>query len=582
MEGPVDVSAPQGVLVGDDEEPEPTPQPPDEPQRGAARRALAWCGRHPLVVAGCIGTVVALANAVWIWRVRHLGGFDPDESSYLSSALRMQRSIDLRHPFALIATVFQTGHGITVPLLSVPLLILGPRDPRTAMMLQPILMVFIAVAIAAITLRITKRPAPAIFASLFVVLLPTMTTAVQSYWYGLGAAAAMAGAMWALLASERATNRWIWWYGVGVGLMLLSRTMTLGYLPACLAAALIVAWPDRRGLKRAIAGFALGIAIAAPWYIANRDSIFGYLFSFGYGQAAAEFGETGFGDRLHVRMERMVIGIGPGWFVPIALALLLFVGVQLVRRKALPNLEERPFLAILAVVLLGTVALVSTANNGVWFELPLVVLTIVVLVSAAAQIPEPAGIALAIAVVVAAVYPIPPAYWLRRWHPTDPASHYEWGFSEYDERFSPRTRSEHAEAAAEWWALSQHVEQAMRKISPDGQQKVFLTTGNTLLYNANVVSMASELDGWNPYIVIPNTTLPAAQRAKWLGAPDPARLGDRERVLVVGVHDQRLWPLDVKTRAFLRQAEDAGFVEVARFQMPRGGHVAILRRKASS
>lgn len=548
------------------------------PNVGIVRRVATWCGQHPLVIAGIIGGVVAVANAIWIWQTRLLGGFDPDESSYLSSSLMMQRSIDLRHPAQFVTTVLGTGHGIAVPVLSVPLLIVGPRDPRTAMLLQPILLVFVAVATAGITLRLTRRPLPAVIAATWVAILPTMTTAVQSYWYGLGAAAGMTGAMWALLASDRGMNRRIWWYSVGIAVMLLSRTMTLGYLPACGVAALVVAWPDRAAIKRVTLAFGLGVGLAAPWYIANARSIFGYLFSFGYTGKATEFGESGIRDRVGLRTARMVLGMGIRWLWPIVVIGLIVVVVQLVRRKRLPALEPRGFAAIGAVVVLGTLSLISTANSGVWFELPLVVLTVVLLVSAAAQLPKPVELTLAFTVLFVALSAMPAALWLTDWKPGIDGSHYEWGFAEYDERFRPDRRDEHEQAAADWWALSNQVEQEMRQISPDGQRTMFLTTGNTHLYNANVVRMAAEMDGWNPYIVIPDTTLPPKERAKWLGAAGLKKAGLKPRVLIVGIHDQILWPLDVETRSLLAQAKAMGFVETARFKMPTGGYVAMFQR----
>ncbi len=69
-----------------------------------------------------------------------------------------------------------------------------------------------------------------------------------------------------------------------------------------------------------------------------------------------------------------------------------------------------------------------------------------------------------------------------------------------------------------------------------------------------------------------------ANRAKWLGAAGLKKAGLKPRVLIVGIHDQILWPLDVETRSLLAQAKAMGFVETARFKMPTGGYVAMFQR----
>ena len=559
-----------------------------DPNAGPLRRSLHLVLRHPLVTVAVLVGLVALANAWWIWAHRQLGGFDPDESSYLSTALRIERSLDPRAPVEFVRAVLSSGHGIAVPTFSLPFLLLGPRDPRTAMMLQPALQVLIAVSVTGITRRLA-RPSVAIVAGCWVALLPTMTTAVQSYWYGLGAAAALAGGLWALLESDRGRNRLVWVFGVAVGLMLLSRTMTLGYLPACGIAMLIVCWGDRRGLRRGIGSLALGLLVAAPWYILNRTAIFSYLMSFGYGKRAELFGQAGFGDRLSLRWGRYVNGLVPLRFpvdlggslmvillVIIPLFLCAAIVYRCLTRRPPAGMEPRSFLTVTAVVLAGTAALVSTANNGVWFELPLVVLIVPIFAAALAQLPRPLWLGAATLALVAGGWNFVGALWLTPWDTDAPVSHYEWGFSEYDERFVPSRRAEHAAAAGDWWALSQDLEQAMKRISPDGRSAAFVVTGNTHLINAGTIRMAAELDPWDPTIIIPDTTS-AATRTRELS---PAVTTDRlaERVLVVGLHDQILWPLDAEVRTYLKEAQKKGYRVVERFQMPRGGEFLILRR----
>lgn len=84
--------------------------------------------------------------------------------------------------------------------------------------------------------------------------------------------------------------------GVALGGMVLSRTMALAFLPA-FAFAFVVYLFLVHGLSRivfrnivlSIIAFAM---VAGPWYVRNFQSVFGYLFSFGYGAHAAEYGHS--------------------------------------------------------------------------------------------------------------------------------------------------------------------------------------------------------------------------------------------------------------------------------------------------
>jgi hypothetical protein len=170
--------------------------------------------------------------------------------------------------------------------------------------------------------------------------------------------------------------------------------------------------------------------------------------------------------------------------------------------------------------------------------------------------------------------------WLTDWEWDSPVSHYEWGFSEYDERFEPARRDEHAAAAADWWALSQEIEQAMKEISPDARSAGFVVTGNTHLINAGTIRMAAELDPWDPTIIIPDTTDPEVRDIELSPQLTTDRLA--ERVLVIGVHDQILWPLDSEVLTYLSEAEQAGYEVVDRFEMPRGGEFLMLRHPTTT
>lgn len=563
-------------------------------RRAIGASTIGFLRAHPLLTVAVGASLVALAHAVWIWQHRHLGAYDPDEAGYLASSLRMERTLRSLDPLAFVRTVGTTGNGVTVPLLSVPFALVGPRDPGTVMLVQPALAVVTAVATTGITRRLAG-PVAAVGAGMLVATLPTMATATQSYWYGLGSAACLAGAFWALLASERLTNRWTWWFGVGVGLMCLSRTMTLGYVPAAAGAGLVVAGWDRRRLLRLAASLGIAVAIAAPWYVVNARSIFGYLFSYGFGERAARFGSGGPLERLDFRMERYRIAIGDVTFPTLwvgALCVAVLVGWRAWRRRraspaparaatTAPAVAWRDGAAVAVALVLGTAALVSTTNNGVWFELPMVPLLVALLVSVIALGPWWFGACLAVPIALLSAAGLAQHLWLVPYGEPGPTAHYEHGFAQYDERFGPTARARHAEAAREWRDVSERVLGAIRTEVTGEDDPVVTLSGNMQLFNTNSLTLAGELRGWSPRLEVPDTAEPPERLAEHLTPTADHDGRTVPRVLLLAVHDRILFTPDEDVAAFARQAREAGWRVERRIPMPNGGEVQVLRHRST-
>lgn len=554
------------------------------------QRAWRWAHAHPMLVVAGVALVVTVVQCAWIWEHRLLGALDPDEAGYIGSTFRYRRILG-SDPLALPRAVGGTGTAPLVPLLSVPLLWFGPDDVRTVLFMQPILMGVTAIASAGIARRLAGSGAAMVTGVVFL-LLPTVVFASQTYWLGLGAAASMALGIWALVSSDRLTNRWLYAYGACVGAMLLSRTMTVGFLPAMAVAGIVVAGRRRDAWIGLVKAGATAIAVAGPWYFVAREAVFGYLFSYGYGDRADLFGEaTGPLDRAHQRVDRILLGVGNAetWAL---LVVLCSVAVLAWRREGWPE-ATRSALAIGAAAALGIAALASTDNNGVWFELPIIALLVPLVVALGSRAPAIVkGVAL-VPVLGVGLVQLGCALWVIAPGP-DPiygidtvhrVAQYEYGFEQYDPRFGPYRRDELAEAAADWWAVSSDVERYLRDLTPDGQ-KVLTTSGNFEMFNSNTVQLAGELHGWTPRTWIPDTVAGADERAEWLTptarddagtvVTDPA--GEPvERILLLALHDQHLFTPDAEVEALHAEAVAAGW-EVARaFPLPEGGEVVVMR-----
>ena len=552
----------------------------DRPPRGLRRRGSAITA-HPLVTVAVIVSIIAIGHAIWIWTHRSVGAYDPDEAGYIANAFRFKRTIDPVAPWVFVRQVVTTGTGPVVPLLAVPLLLVGPDDPRTVLMVQPLLLVALAVAVAGITRKLAG-PRSAIVAGLVIATTPTVTLATQSFWLGLGAAVCCAAAVLALLHSDHLRNDWVWVFGGLAGLMVMTRTMSLGFVPGMYLGALLLCRRERAsvvGLAKAVGAF---LIVAAPWWIINWTGLTEYLFSYGYGPRAGLFGQGSVPERLDFRYNRIVDGVGlviPGL---IAIQLGLVTATVSVIRARVERHEwpssSRAALAVATTVVVGVAALVSTTNNGVWFELPLIALIVALVAAGMSRSWLPFSIAACVIFAGSGLWSLGRGWWIIEPGDGQPptATHFEDGFAQYDVRFGKFRRSEHAAAAADWAAASDRIAAQLASIGADGVPPFVVMSGNMQLMNNNSVDLAAELRRSPLTITIPDTADPEPKLRDVL-MPFPAGDGAVEKVVVILHHDQILFTPDERVDEFAALARQLGWSTWAEVPLPDGGRAEILR-----
>ena len=545
------------------------------------RRVGAAISAHPLWTVAVLVSIIAIGHAVWIWMHRSVGAYDPDEAGYIANAFRFKRSIDPFAPWAFVRQVVTTGTGPIVPLLAVPLLLFGPDDPRTVLMVQPVLLVALAVAVAGITRKLAG-PRSAIVAGLVIATIPTVSLATQSFWLGLGAATCCAAAVLALLHSDHLRNDWVWVFGGLAGVMVMTRTMSLGFVPGMYLGALLLCRRERAsviGLVKAVGAF---LIVAAPWWIINWTGLTEYLFSYGYGPRAGLFGQGSVPERLDFRYNRIVNGVGlivPGL---IAIQLGLVTATVSVIRARVERHEwpasSRGALAVAAIVVVGVAALVSTTNNGVWFELPLIALIVALVAAAMSRSWLPFSIAACVIFAWSGLWSLGRAWWIIEPGDGQPptATHFEDGFAQYDERFGKYRRDEHAAAAADWADASDRIAAELASIAGTGVPPFVVMSGNMQLTNNNSVGLAAELRRSPLTITIPDTADPEAELRDVL-TPFPSGDGAVEKVVVILHHDQILFTPDERVDEFAALAGQLGWRTWAEVPLPDGGRAEILR-----
>jgi 4-amino-4-deoxy-L-arabinose transferase-like glycosyltransferase len=250
--------------------------------------------RWALVVLAAALTLVVI-HVTWLLANRRGYPLDVDEAGYMAIALHDHaglasggldgywHAIDSQYPQAplvpaLTALVYLIHPGIVISF--------------------PVILAFFVLLVMS-TYAIAERlsgPRIGALAALVIATSPGVIALSRLFIFAVPSAALLAVAVYALLRSDgfRRTG-WALATGVVAGLLVLSRTFSVAFVPGLIVAgllALIVRGPARRWRALANLGLATvaGTAVAATWYWHNYDAVKAYLTSFGYGKQAAEYG----------------------------------------------------------------------------------------------------------------------------------------------------------------------------------------------------------------------------------------------------------------------------------------------------
>lgn len=384
--------------------------------RNTAARRMVRARTAPLLVAGIICVTVAL-DVIWLDRFRRGYVTEWDESGYLQFALSNFDALHDQGLWTFAKTV--AGRETFGPLLPFVTSLAYPIVTRGVFGSLLVLPLFFAGLVAA-SFGLARRLVSdswAVLAALVVAAIPGVTDYTRLYHFALPATACMTAALWALIRSDGLRRPgWAAAFGLFVACTLLSRTMTVAYVPGLAAAAgvqfLRTGPPGARIRIRNLAIAAATCAlVAGPWYVRNRASIYDYLVGRGYGEGASLYGRrypilswTYWTKELRLDLSYLQLPLAAVLLIAFAAAL-VFVVLRRPRWR-LPRTARSVALSSLVVVVLeGYLALTSSRTEGTAFALPWLPALVVLAVAAAASVPAGAvrtGLA-AVVVVVSAV-----------------------------------------------------------------------------------------------------------------------------------------------------------------------------------
>ncbi|HMK63197.1 MAG TPA: glycosyltransferase family 39 protein [Acidimicrobiales bacterium] len=347
---------------------------------------------------GAAGLLLAVLDVIWLQHFQAHGPLNGDEAGYLATAASDAQALTGGGPVSLLHALAGQHYGAPfAPLVaSFVMSIFGV----SAVVGLATLALFAAVLVLA-TYGVARAVVPSPWAALAAVVtgcMPAVLAFSRDFEFAVPSATVMAVALWALLRSDGLKSPgWAVAFGIAVGVLVLTRTMALAYLPGIGLAALAVVAGRRRPralLHLATAAVAAAI-VAGLWYLPNFRTVGHYLLHFGYGSESTTTGPArSVASWGYWSKELILVGQELGLPLLVALGIGVIWGVVLTVRRARVTITSswREFVGadvvMLAVVVVeGYLALTSTRNMGSGFGLTWLPAVVVLAVAGLARLP---------------------------------------------------------------------------------------------------------------------------------------------------------------------------------------------------
>lgn len=330
-------------------------------------------------------------NVRWIWLYRQNNLLDIDEAGYLGMAFSYYRSLSGTGLGDWLKSVLSPG--IQAPItpalasllfwISTPSILVGFVVPLLAGVLCVISTYWLA--------RCLMRAQSALLASALVASCPVLVIYTRSFHFAIPATALFTLALVCMLRSRNFSRPlWASLFGICMGLLPLTRTMTIAFLPGLVMGAVVHTLSQRRDLwpRLGVLTWSLMLAsvVAGTWLLGSALQVFGYLFNFGYGRQSVEYGlkQSIFSsEALHNTLKMFLFNI----YFPHALLSLVgmiaagYLAVFNICRygftPTLTDFARSPALPLLLILTEAILALTSSGNSGSAFPAPILPLAIV-------------------------------------------------------------------------------------------------------------------------------------------------------------------------------------------------------------
>ncbi|HXZ62448.1 MAG TPA: glycosyltransferase family 39 protein [Acidimicrobiales bacterium] len=362
-----------------------------------ARGARWRPGRYALGTCA-VALLLAVLDVVWLVHFQAHGPLNGDEAGYMAMAARDTHALTGGGPGSLVrAFVDQRYEAPFAPLVaSIVMSVFGISAVvgLTTLALFAVVLVLATYGVA----RAVVGPPWAALAALVTGCMPAVLAFSRDFEFAVPSAAVLTVGLWALLRSDGFKSLgWSVGFGAVVGVLVLTRTMTIAYLPgvALASVAVVVARRRPRAVVHLVLGALAAAVVAGIWYLPNFRTVGHYLIHFGYGSEATTAGPAhSVASWGYWSKELVLIGQELGLPLIVVLGIGMIWGVILLVRRARATTAStwRVFAGsdavLLAVVVVeGYLALTSSRNLGSGFALTWLPALVVLAVAGLARLP---------------------------------------------------------------------------------------------------------------------------------------------------------------------------------------------------
>lgn len=330
--------------------------------------------------------VYVCVNVRWVWLYRHAQPLDIDEAGYFIIAILDYQSLLAGGLTGWVHTVLSPS--IQAPLMTaLTSLIFAITGPHIVVGFALPIVSGVAIIVSSYFLaRYFLPPAAAFAATALVASCPVILNYARSFHFALPATALTTLALLCLVRSERFSKlRWALLFGISIGLMPLARTMTIAFLPGLVLGATVYSIMGQgHQIRRLLilgSAFLLAIATAASWLGFNGVYVFDYLFNFGYGTKAVEYGAKvslfGWNAWTDTVWQFLAYTYLPHALVVVAgLGAMILLMAHRIKQRQIRSFFKgtlaAPSFPIVICIVEALVALTSSQNKGTAFIAPIV------------------------------------------------------------------------------------------------------------------------------------------------------------------------------------------------------------------
>jgi 4-amino-4-deoxy-L-arabinose transferase-like glycosyltransferase len=568
------------------------------------------------IAIALLSTIFLAFNAQWIWHYRSSQILDIDEAGYLGFAISNYHAWMSGGLPAWIQQVEAPSiqAPMTTALASLLFLISGPSI--YAGFAIPLLAGCLSVVGTYWLARCLNPDPSALLSAALVASCPIIINYSRSFHFAMPATAVTTLALVCMLRSRHFSSPlWASLFGICLGLLPLARTMAIAFIPGIIIGATIHLAAKRSEPWRRVGIFSASLLIAiitaSTWLFFNGKIVFEYLFNFGYGTRASEYGDKQSIFNIDAWLSTIQLTLDY-IHIPHALVLLAgalaaaFVAATAILNqgliKSLNELSRSAIFPILIVLILGIAALTTSQNKGTAFIAPLIPLAFVATVwLVRSSLPSPliraTAATLGGAICIIASVPLANAssslaypwevklpglgWWMKVTSGRGPIQHYEKGMldaardTETPLEFSPSQPLPPSHERA----YVNLISSTSRYLQVDSLGGNGVALGfRHYLFNANSLRLSGLFRGKEPPPLIqvePMVTGDSIEGYyKWLTNGEAANA-----CLLLTLSGDREQPLPIVTKPFLLQAaQKAGFIYYREWLTPSGQKLGLWKR----